>query len=250
MKKQFDISMRPQIEIGEYKVITKSGQEVRIVCWDMNTSNGTLLVALVKGIGGEFEKMRSYTLEGKCKSASEDASLFVITPEPELTEFEKACKRMMLNWCESNDWALDNDFVREEAAKLEEIAKKWFAPKYDATKVDEQLIGAMVSRKKKESPNLLGMSLYEEGLRDMYKQFAEELDVAFKHQDTVIFDNGYDKGRKDANEELPRWKNMHVQLYGEGLVNLDSPFIADNVLILKGYCIDIQELYDKLPKEE
>ena len=93
MIRQFDISMRPQIESGEYKVVTKSGHEVRIVCWDMNTSNGALIVALVKCPGGDFERMRSYTLDGKCKDVSKKSSLFVITPEQDPTEFELAVLR-------------------------------------------------------------------------------------------------------------------------------------------------------------
>lgn len=95
MKIPFSIEYKEQIESGEYKVKTKSGQEVRIVCWDMNTCNGTLIVALVKGYGGEYEKMRSYTLDGKCKGASEEASLFIHTPEPELTEFEKSIVKLI-----------------------------------------------------------------------------------------------------------------------------------------------------------
>lgn len=129
MKKAFDIKYKPQIESGEYKVVTKGGQNVRIVCWDMNTCNGTLLVALVKGEGGEYEKMRSYTLEGKCKSASEDASLFVVTPEPELTEFEQAVGVSIGSWNAKSEESKAR--VREVANKLLKLAKKQLDSHYD-----------------------------------------------------------------------------------------------------------------------
>lgn len=129
MKIEFDIKYRPQIESGEYKVVTKGGQNVRIVCWDMNTCNGTLLVALVKGNGGEYEKTRSYTLEGKCKSASEDASLFVVTPEPELTEFEQAVGVSIGSWNAKSEESKAR--VREVANKLLKLAKKQLDSYYD-----------------------------------------------------------------------------------------------------------------------
>lgn len=129
MKIEFDIKYRPQIESGEYKVVTKGGQNVRIVCWDMNTCNGTLLVALVKGEGGEYEKMRSYTLEGKCKSASEDTSLFVVTPEPELTEFEQAVGVSIGSWNAKSEESKAR--VREVANKLLKLAKKQLDSHYD-----------------------------------------------------------------------------------------------------------------------
>lgn len=123
MKIPFDIKYRPQIERGEYKVVTKGGQNVRIVCWDMNTSNGTLLVALVKGFGGEYEKIRSYTLDGKCKSASKDASLFISTPETELSEFKKAIVIKKEEWQSTDSGYLNcigvgDTYVRKQMKRI------------------------------------------------------------------------------------------------------------------------------------
>lgn len=128
MKIPFSIEYKEQIESGEYKVKTKSGQEVRIVCWDMNTCNGTLIVALVKGYGGEYEKMRSYTLDGKCKGASEEASLFIHTPQPELTEFEKVYSKVKYS---SEPYVVFSDEqlaqFKEEASTLLDSARRQIA---------------------------------------------------------------------------------------------------------------------------
>ena len=85
----FDIKYRPQIENGEYKVVTKDNKNVRIISWDMHTSSGDKIVALVTGQGGQFEKNRTYFLDGRCCSSQHDStSLFILTDSVDLTEFE------------------------------------------------------------------------------------------------------------------------------------------------------------------
>lgn len=85
----FDIKYRPQIESGEYKVVTKDNKHVRIISWDMHTSSGDKIVALVTGQGGQFEKNRTYLLDGRCCSSQHDStSLFILTDSVGLTNFE------------------------------------------------------------------------------------------------------------------------------------------------------------------
>ena len=88
-KIEFDIKYRPQIENGEYKVVTKDNKNVRIISWDMHTSSGDKIVALVTGQGGQFEKNRTYLLDGRCCSSQHDStSLYILTDSVGLTEFE------------------------------------------------------------------------------------------------------------------------------------------------------------------
>lgn len=244
MKKKFDIKYRPQIESGEYKVVTADLHPVRICCWD--AEEDWPIVALVK----DYNEKSDYCYPMMCDTSGVSATkgkekeLFVLTPEPELTEFEKACKQMMLNWCERTEFDIEDDFVRNEAAKLERVVLRVFRPKYDAIKVDEALIAQMLlDANNKYHFSCTAIELYKKGLIDMYKQFANELEEAFNHQDDVVYDKGYDKGYSNGNADalkyIPHW-SPSTALNG----------IYDYRLVWNGYKIDIGELFAKLPKDE
>lgn len=89
MKIPFDITKRPQIESGEYKVETGTGKKVRIICWDKKSDmNKKKIVALLDD--GNSEHTEYYTEKGTVyDKAPAGGDLFIITPEPELSEFEK-----------------------------------------------------------------------------------------------------------------------------------------------------------------
>ena len=89
MRIPFEIKYRPQIESGEYKVETRDGRPVRIICWDcINKHYPIIALALY---GGE-EISYDYTNNGHYYPDDEKSEydLFIVTPEPELSEFEKA----------------------------------------------------------------------------------------------------------------------------------------------------------------
>ena len=59
MRVPFDIKYRPQIESGEYKVITRAGEDVKIICWErrclypivcLHGENDTLLSVTENGM--------------------------------------------------------------------------------------------------------------------------------------------------------------------------------------------------------
>lgn len=244
MKIPFDISYRPQIESGEYKVVTADDHPVRICCWD--AEEGWPIVALVK----DYSPASDYCYPMMCDTAGVSATkgrqkqLYVITPA--LSDFEK----QVLHCIEGYDpEIMDDEEMRasavEEAKKLLDIARNELQPKYDATKVDEQLIEKMVNDKFKQFDMVVNpentKSFYKQGLYDMYKQFAEELDEAFKHQDEVIFSEGYDKGQKDALKDLPHWTPTTA---------LSGIYSSIGRLVWDGYQISIQALLEKLPKDE
>lgn len=96
MKIPFDIAKRPQIESGEYKVETRDGKKVRVLCYDAN--NIVPIVALVTFNDGS-EVSRDYYSNGTMIYGKEyPLDLFIITPEEELTEFEQQIENL-LNLC-------------------------------------------------------------------------------------------------------------------------------------------------------
>ncbi|MBO4924461.1 MAG: hypothetical protein J5382_10125 [Bacteroidales bacterium] len=138
MKIPFDIKFRPQIESGEYKVVTGDDRPVRIISWDKKTYGGrTDIVALVPTSQGDTETVQLYSPDGTLISSSrnEKFKLFIITPEPELSEFEqevRVCVTKNLtthikdrNGMEiSSTVFIDDETAKKMAAELLELAKK------------------------------------------------------------------------------------------------------------------------------
>ena len=90
-KIKFNIKYRPEIESGKYKVVTSTNKPVRIICWDKVAKEGQdkdlRLCVLISGDDGE--SCYYYHLSGKPWLSNEsDGDLFIMTDEPELTEFE------------------------------------------------------------------------------------------------------------------------------------------------------------------
>ena len=128
----FDIKYRPQIESGEYKVVTKDNKNVRIISWDMHTSSGDKIVALVTGQGGQFEKNRTYLLDGRCCSSQYDStSLYILTNEPELTDFEKEFGGIIEAYIDTRA-ELTNEGIKNHAGRLLALARKQLQPEIDA----------------------------------------------------------------------------------------------------------------------
>ena len=92
MKILFDIKYRPQIESGEYKVETSAGNPARIICWDAKL-DFPIVVLLMNRNGRKQEWVDYYSETGE---TSDHASrLVIITPDPELTPFEKCLSELL-----------------------------------------------------------------------------------------------------------------------------------------------------------
>lgn len=119
MKIQFDIKYRPQIESGEYKVVTRNNAPVRIICWDAHAEQP--IVGLVydgnETVGMFCDNGRFWQL----KDSTSLLDLFIITPEPELTEFEKGIKRGFL--CAGLE-DVHTGIIKDTAEELLKLAKK------------------------------------------------------------------------------------------------------------------------------
>lgn len=127
----FDIKFRPQIESGDYKVETQNGCIARIICWDRKDNNYPIVALFEEGKSGK-ECLLSYTQNGQhVKGTSNVSDLFIVTPEPELTEFEKAFDNLAESY-HSDKNPDDVACCKEYAAELFSLARKQLQPEIDA----------------------------------------------------------------------------------------------------------------------
>lgn len=124
MKIPFDIKYRPQIESGEYKVETRDGRDARIICWDSKAKDARHdtrpIIALVTTPIPGLESLIQCGENGILyKDAKDRNDLIIITPEPELTEFEADVLVILLEFVEE----VDANDVRRISKELLELAK-------------------------------------------------------------------------------------------------------------------------------
>lgn len=213
MKIPFDIKYRPQIESGEYRVETKVGCPVRIVCWDMACELPILGLVLLNDEKAE-EIAVGFTNEGtNLLGEPLYDKLFIITPGPELTEFEKGCIRL---YQEGRDDGLAGDnlsdeILKESAAELLELARKELEP-----------------------------------------EVLERLDAAYKNQDEVVYENGKRDGKAEALKDLPRWKKCadctpKPKYSNEWIFSIDTENVTrESAIVHKGYFLPLDGL-ERLP---
>ena len=95
MKIPFDIKYRPEIESGKYKVQTRDGRSVRIICWDRKGDDCPIIALLNNTYQEDFY---DYFDDGRTTPTLDCGSdLLIITDEPELTPFEKAVCNIYLS---------------------------------------------------------------------------------------------------------------------------------------------------------
>ena len=138
MKIPFNIKYKAQIESGEYKVETRDGKPARVICWDrfaIEPYDKCNIIVLVT-FGNNSESAYYYYKDGHLWDESNDEGdsnldLFIITPEPELTEFEQE----LINFFNERNAILPdkdgvynkhdcNELLHKSANKLLELAKK------------------------------------------------------------------------------------------------------------------------------
>ena len=129
----FSIEHREKIESGEYKVETRDGRTARIICWDRKDNNYPI-IALFEEYGKEC--LLSYTQNGQHVIGKSNVSdLFLVTPEPELSEFEKKLSDVFgyaISMSVSDPKKPTDEFVREYAPELLALARKQLQPEIDA----------------------------------------------------------------------------------------------------------------------
>lgn len=120
MRIPFDIKYRPQIESGEYKVFAHEHeeQEARIVCWD--NKGEYPIVAIIDNDPEKFDK------HGRVPGGNRggEFSLFLVTPEEELTEFEQQIENLLNLALSEGHAGTTIENTKRVAAELLELAEK------------------------------------------------------------------------------------------------------------------------------
>ncbi len=132
-KIEFNIKYRPEIESGKYKVVTSTNKPVRIICWDRvakdGQSNDLKLCVLISEDKGE--SCYYYHLSGEPWLGNRDGDLFILTDEPELTDFEKELGGIAQAWVDERA-ELTKECIKVHAERLLKVARKQLQPEIDA----------------------------------------------------------------------------------------------------------------------
>lgn len=241
MRKQFDIKYRPQIESGEYKVETRDELPARVICWDRRGERP--LVVLVQQRNG-YDDGRFYYESGLADGVGQesDGDLFIITPEPELSEFEHAFGLAIVDAPEPEEKEEWYPYIKEKAAELLSLARDQFIK--DGYVLEKQSFQDAVEKidDKDKAEMSIQYSLHckvENGTRHAVMNWEAFQKVAQKFIDI---------GKEEALKDLPRWEKSdeevsHVPVLFFGL--------NGDYLHYKGCAISVESL-EKLPgfKEE
>lgn len=211
MKKQFDIKYRPQIESGEYKVETREGRPVKIISFEMTDTDDCPIAAQFRLCAGSpvvylFDKEGHYKGEG-----DSEYDLFIITPEEELTEFEKKVKEIAD--CKEDCSYLGNTIYKSIAAELRAIAFKEFKEN-EATHMKEFIDYEWIVAYEKGKA---------EALKDMprWKKARYNPDICMISDKHELYFQGYKIGISDIMK-LPGFKEEESGLIEKGLA-LEAP---------------------------
>lgn len=210
----FDIKYRPQIESGEYKVETRDGKPTRIVCWDLKGNEDFFILALVEK--NEKEVSYCYPATGCCKAACDPEGkddLFIITPEPKLSEFELKVHEIL--YSDKPEYsASDPESWKHAASELLELARK---------EMEEEL--------------------KEKVLHDYWKQASDKCIQARKE--------GKSEALKDLPRWVKVNKGDLLDKYSNYLLcsNEGYYYCSGDTITRDGYMLLVDGL-EKLPKEE
>lgn len=135
MKKPFNINYRQKIESGEYKVVTRDGRAVRIVCWDMKAPV-SLIGCVERKEEGDEELLLWYKDGANKRDANYRAvetknDLFVITDEPELTKVEEEIVMAIVDYTANKEGCFTEiDCARKHCTRIMDAARAEIAKDY------------------------------------------------------------------------------------------------------------------------
>lgn len=215
----FDIKFRPQIESGEYKVVNRIGEEVRIICWDWPDEDCPI-------VAFDGDRMPStWGKDGRFMSWREsDSDLFIITPERELSEFEKKLSDIVgyaISMSVSEPKKPTDEFVREYAPQLLSLARKQLQPEIDeAYKTADEV-------------------MYRKGKEDGIVEARNDITARI-----IALKQAKDRA-EEALKDLPRWipNKFDKHNFETCKAYLDTPWY----LCYQDKMINVSELVEKLP---
>lgn len=130
MKKiPFNVEFYPEIAEGTYKVVTRDGRDVELLKVNADLTDNESIVALINGKEGKKKYVKTYFSSGRAINENDD-DLFIITNEPEPSEFEN-CISELIDEIDGDYAAFINPtvydkYIRKYAPKLLSIARKEF----------------------------------------------------------------------------------------------------------------------------
>lgn len=179
----FDIKYRPEIEAGKFKVVTEYGERARIICWDSKYHASLPIIALVDD--GDGEDMIHFGADGKLSITGklDGTILWIITDEPEPTEFQK---RLVKFYNDRNALTHDADgqYNRHD---LEEVLN---------TAAGELLAIAYAQFKENEA--------------EIMKEYVDNVRQSAYNKGHL---EGYAKGQEDAEKRHKEATSFHYDLY-------------------------------------
>ena len=187
MKTFFNIKYRPQIESGEYKVVTSNDEPVKILTFERK-HRFPILALINRG----FDEIVEYDDRGFSQFAGD--TLYIITdePEPQLTVFEKEYESSIHRLIEENHKTPRIDDIKREANNLISIARKEYE------REQQKYIQSEIEKWKSGHPELQDISNtidygkgFIQGQSVALEEFKKDWRTFFKSQDvTDIFNDG------------------------------------------------------------
>jgi hypothetical protein len=239
----FNVKFRPQIESGKYKVILDCGVEAEILAWDKPGEYP--IVCMAKKDGAIPFRTDNNGIAYHYPEGSNYSDLFIVTPEPELTEFEKAIEE----YIKCFTGIVQTDVAAKQwSAELLNIARKEIVDKCD--KEQEIIVPEDFTKTLKKEAFLdeitakrLTKKLYAIARKELQSEIDEKIRVIRGEEYT----RGYHDGKTEALKDLPRWKKCGPNT---GQIILYKGFCkGQNYLDVGGYRIMLSDL-EKLPKED
>lgn len=212
----FSIKYRPQIENGEYKVETREGKPSRILCWDRRGER-SLVVLVQQPLG--YDDVLYYYESGLADGIGRelDEDLFIVTPEEELTEFEKAVDAIYES-CNVKELR-----VKDKAAELLSLARKQFIK--DGYVIEKKAFHDAVENisDKHRAEMSVEYSIHckvEDGTRHAIMNWEAFQKVAQKFIEI---------GKAEALKDLPRWR----RIMDNGKVDANGCRYTDSLCLIK-----------------
>lgn len=196
MRIPFDIKFRPQIESGEYKVETNFGSPVEIVCWNRrdDTANKAI-VGIIRD--GTVEEIAAWNIFGKlCDAAfpqNPAYDLFIVTPEPEMTDFEKKLWEVLKSEYSpigpiEKFTNADKEVFHSYVAELLALARKQLQPELDAE----------IEKAYKTADEVMYRKGKEDGIAEARNDITARIVALKQAKDRA----------EEALKNLPRWKKI------------------------------------------
>lgn len=289
MRIPFDISKRPQIESGEYKVIyveypSTNQYPVEILKWDSNSDAGCI-IGCVRRKGKD--RIYAFQENGVHTVSDEDDRLFLVTPEPEMSEFEKRLQEVLFEHATTNSSAEEKAhqysfellvLAKQQLLQSGELLTQEHHEKLMETQYNETLDGVKKNWHDYFTPQAV-TDIYNAGRNDVLNEkrkiivanLTEDKITGIQHDIIEFLSNMMDarwidivktadayaeRIRAEALKDLPRWRNVEADKRYVGCVTRYMDVNGD-----WNYCMSSGKLSDdcqyisiaaleKLPQEE